>query len=458
MLNVFANELYRTGKARISADDCFAALKGTYERCKGSWACTALLAGFGIIAFRDSYGIRPLCMGSRKSEAHEGKDYMLASESVALNFFGSRSADIVDILPGQAVIVSTLIFLLARSYAICIVYILDFIFSFDLKLSLTSSKIEKGKEPVFHQIQPPRAYAPDIFEYVYFARPDSVIDGISVYASRRNMGFNLAKTIRAQLTAAELSEIDAVIPIPETANVSARCVAQDLQKELVDGFVKNRYVFRTFIMPTQKVRRTGIRRKLNAIASEFDGRNVLLVDDSVVRGNTSKEIISMAREAGAKKVIFATCAPPITHVHIYGIDLASSREMVAFRKSNTEIAAAIGADRIIYQSLPDLQDACAKASPRKDQQFEVGVFCGKYVTPVEDGYLEHLESVRNGVEKIENQQQSCQTASENLQDLSRSIKPVANQETGVSTERIREETVNNLQDLGLYNLNRTDGQ
>lgn len=273
----FANELYRTGKARINSDDCFAALTRTYAKCKGSWACTAMLAGFGLIAFRDPHGIRPLCLGSRTLPG-QGTDYILASESVALDFFGTSSEDIIDILPGQAVI------------------------------------IEKGKQPVFYQVQKPLTYAPDIFEYVgslgsfvlllltptvcfqvYFARPDSVIDGISVYQSRRNMGFKLAKTIEAKLRAEQLAEIDAVIPIPETANTAARCVAQYLGKELIEGFVKNRYIFRTFIMPTQKLRRTGVRRKLNAIAPEFKGKNVLLVDDSIVRGTTSREIVQMAR-------------------------------------------------------------------------------------------------------------------------------------------------------------------
>ncbi len=236
-----------------------------------------MLAGFGLIAFRDPYGIRPLCLGSRTLQG-QGTDYMLASESVALDFFGTLPEDIIDILPGQAVI------------------------------------IEKGKKPVFYQVQEPLTYAPDIFEYVsslgsfnllqsdfnlyvqvYFARPDSVIDGISVYQSRRNMGFALAKTIEANLGVEQLAEIDAVIPIPETANTSARCVAQYLGKELIEGFVKNRYIFRTFIMPTQKLRRTGVRRKLNAIAPEFKGKNVLLVDDTIVRGTTSKEIVQMAR-------------------------------------------------------------------------------------------------------------------------------------------------------------------
>jgi len=214
-------------------------------------------------------------LGSRTLEG-QGTDYMMVSESVALQYYGCSYEDIVDIKPGQAVI------------------------------------IEKGQKPRFHQVQEPLAYAPDIFEYVYFARPDSVIDGISVYQSRRNMGVKLAKTILEQLGPEALNEIDAVIPIPETSNTSARCVAEQLNKKFVDGFIKNRYIFRTFIMPNQKLRKTGVRRKLNAMQSEFAGKNVLLVDDSIVRGTTSREIVQMAREAGAKKVYFASCAPPIT--------------------------------------------------------------------------------------------------------------------------------------------------
>ena len=420
MLNIFANELYKTGKARINSDDCFAALKRTYAKCKGSWACTAMLAGFGLIAFRDPHGIRPLCLGSREGE-DQGTDYMLASETVALNFFGTRAEDIIDIKPGEAVI------------------------------------IEKGKEPVYHQIQEPLAHAPDIFEYVYFARPDSVIDGISVYASRRNMGFSLAKTIAEQLGPQRLAEVDAVIPIPETSNISARCVATSLGKDLIEGFVKNRYIFRTFIMPTQKLRRTGVRRKLNAIASEFKGKNVLLVDDSIVRGTTSKEIVLLAREAGAKKVFFASCAPPITHVHIYGIDLASSTELIAFHKSHPEIAKEIGADAMIYQTLPDLEAACATLSPRPNQRFEVGVFCGKYITPVEEDYFEHLEAVRKGRREMKAQERIKQAF------LNGAASAEEVKEIGENTlkRRRRSEEVNgsmnggsnNNQDINLHNLN-----
>lgn len=364
MLNVFADELNETGKARINAEDCFSALERMYQRCKGGWACTAMLTGFGLIGFRDAYGIRPMVIGERESEdIPGGMDYMMASESVALDQNGY--SNIQDILPGQAVI------------------------------------IEKGKKPAFRQVSPQMTYAPDIFEYVYFARPESIIDGISVYRSRQLMGYRLAETIQNQLSPEELRDIDAVIPLPETALVSAYAVSKHLKKPYCQGFIKNRYIFRTFIMPSQKARQRGVRAKLNAIPIEFKGKNVLLVDDSIVRGTTSREIVRMAREAGANKVYFSSCAPPITHSHIYGIDLASKDELVAHQRTVDDIAKHIGADGVIYQTLDDLKAACAQESPRgPGQEFEVGVFCGKYVTPVEDTYFEHLERIRGETKKM----------------------------------------------------------
>jgi amidophosphoribosyltransferase len=304
-----------------------------------------------------------MILGSRPSDDGSGMDYMMASESVALQQCGYKQFQ--DILPGQAVI------------------------------------IEKGKEPVFRQVHPMLGYTPDIFEYVYFARPDAIIDGIDVDESRRNMGFKLAETIRKHLGPA-LADIDVVMPLPETAITSAICVAEALGKPYCQGFVKNRYIFRTFIMPSQKLRQKGVRAKLNPMKKKFEGKNVLLVDDSIVRGTTSREIVLMAREAGAKKVYFSSCAPPITNAHIYGIDLASSSELIAHHRDAAAIAKYIGADDVIYQTLPDLIEACASLSPRDPatQKFEVGVFCGKYVTPVDNDYFEHLEQIRGESRKV----------------------------------------------------------
>lgn len=294
---------------------------------------------------------------------------MMASESVALRQLGYPRSNIQDVRPGQAVI------------------------------------IPKGKAPVFKSVQAQKRYAPDIFEFCYFARPDAIIDGISVHQSRENMGYKLGDRVKQLLTPEQLNEIDVVMPIPETSITSAPCVAFRLGKPYRQGFVKNRYVFRTFIMPGQKAREKGVRRKLNAMEEQFEGKNVLLVDDSIVRGTTSREIVNMAKEAGARKVYFASAAPRIRHPHIYGIDLASPSELIAHKRDDQAIAMHIGAEKVIFQELDDLKEACVKAvckgsTGRKDQEFEVGVFNGEYVTPVPNGYFEHLEKIRGETKKM----------------------------------------------------------
>ena len=296
-------------------------------------------------------------------------DYMMASESVALRQLGYKRTEIRDVLPGEAVI------------------------------------IPKGLSPVSAQVQKQKAYCPDIFEYCYFARPDAIIDGISVHQSRENMGRFLGDRIIKVLTADQLKEIDVVMPIPETSNTSAPVVAARLNKPYCQGFIKNRYVFRTFIMPGQKAREKGVRRKLNAMEEQFAGKTVLLVDDSIVRGTTSREIVNMATEAGAKGVYFASCSPRIRHPHIYGIDLASPSELIAHKRDADAIALHIGAKKVIFQELDDLKEACAQAVvagtiARKNQEFEVGVFNGEYVTPVPEGYFRHIENVRGKTKKM----------------------------------------------------------
>lgn len=390
LLNLFAAELATYDKSRVNENDIFKALEGVYNKIRGGYACVAMLAGYGIIGFRDPNGIRPLLIGERLKE-DGGKDYMLASESVVLKAHGYQVYR--DILPGEAVIIP-----------------------------------KKHKlRPVFKQVVPMRSYTPDIFEYVYFARPDSVLDGISVYRSRLKMGEKLAANITKFYESQGkkvLDEIDVVIPVPDTSRHSALECAIFLKVPYREGFIKNRYVGRTFIMPDQKQRQSSVRRKLNAMASEFYGKSVLLVDDSIVRGTTSKEIVNMAREAGARKVYFASCAPAIRYNHVYGIDLADNRQLVGFERSEDEISKVIGADRVFYQSLKDLEECCQRDEQIKHNEielaltpvvsrddsiqssimlneqvpkidgFEAGVFTGKYVTGDESKYLKEAEYAR----------------------------------------------------------------
>lgn len=355
LLNIFAHALGELGKARANVDDVFSALREVYARCIGAFACTAMLAGFGILGFRDQNGIRPLCLGSRPSETLEGAtDYFLASESIALVQLGFKN--IVDILPGQAVF------------------------------------IKKGEAPRFSQIVAPKSYTPDLFEYLYLARADSCIDGISVHRSRQNMGLKLAQRMRQVLSEDVIKDIDVVIPIPETSNTAAATLAEALSKPFSNGFVKNRYVYRTFILPGQKARQKSVRRKLSPIASEFKDKVVCLVDDSIVRGTTSREIVQMVKECEAKRIVLVSCSPEITHPHVHGIDLADPAQLLAHGRSLQDMTDLIQCDALVFQTLEDLKAACMEAvdSTSKVTDFEVGVFCGNYRTPVPDKYFERL--------------------------------------------------------------------
>ncbi len=352
LLNVFAHELHRyeTDK-NLQPETVFKAITGVHKRCVGGYAVVALVPGFGLVGFRDPWGIRPLVLGQRHTDT--GVEYMLASESAALDINGFSLID--DVAPGEAVYVTR-----------------------DGQLH----RQQCAENPV---------YSPCIFEYVYFARPDSLMDDISVHKARLRMGEKLAERI-AQRWAGE--DIDVVIPIPDTARTCAIPMAHKLGVKLREGFVKNRYVGRTFIMPGQSERTKSVRRKLNPIDLEFRGKNVLLVDDSIVRGTTSKQIIQMAREAGAKKVFFASAAPPVRYPNIYGIDMPAASELIAHGRDEDEICRLLGADGLIYQTLEDLVEACRERT-QKVQEFDTSCFSGEYVTGVDPEYLQALEARRS---------------------------------------------------------------
>ncbi len=352
LLNVFAHELHRceTDKS-LQPETVFKAVSGVHDRCVGGYAVVALVPGFGLVGFRDPWGIRPLVLGQR--ETATGREYMLASESAALDITGFSLID--DVAPGEAVYITR-----------------------DGRLH----RQQCASNPI---------HSPCIFEYVYFARPDSLMDDISVHKARLRMGEKLAERI-AERWADEA--IDVVIPIPDTARTCAIPMAHKLGVKLREGFVKNRYVGRTFIMPGQSERKKSVRRKLNPIDLEFRGKNVLLVDDSIVRGTTSKQIIQMAREAGAKKVFFASAAPPVRYPNIYGIDMPAASELIAHGRNEEEIRQLLGADGLIYQTLEDLVDACRERT-QKVQQFDTSCFSGEYVTGVDQEYLQQLEAKRS---------------------------------------------------------------
>ena len=352
LLNVFAHELQQLGKLRVNEQDIFRAVAGVHRRARGAYAAVAMITGYGIIAFRDPYGIRPLVYGKRETEA--GIDYMVASESVALDVLGYELLS--DVMPGEAVVIT------------------------------------KRGEIHRRQCAERTLYSPCIFEHVYLARPDSIIDNVSVYKARLRMGEKLAEKIRRIWPD---HDIDVVIPIPDTSRTAALQLAVDLNLKYREGFIKNRYIGRTFIMPGQQQRRKSVRQKLNAIDLEFRGKNVLLVDDSIVRGTTSKQIIQMARDAGARKVYFASAAPAIRYPNVYGIDMPAREELIAHGRTDEEVAEAIGADRLIYQDLDDLIEAVRYGNP-EIERFDTSVFNGDYVTgDVDDDYLDHLQACRN---------------------------------------------------------------
>ncbi len=356
LLNVFAHELLQRGVLRLTPDDIFAAVSGVHLRCRGAYACVAMVTGFGVVGFRDPFGIRPIVYGKRESA--KGVDYMIASESVALDALGYEM--IADIAPGEAVLITL-----------------------DGKLH----KRQCAANPI---------YSPCIFEHVYLARPDSVMDNIYVYKARLRMGVKLAEKILREWPD---HDIDVVIPIPDTSRVAGAELAARLGVHYREGFIKNRYIGRTFIMPGQAQRKKSVRQKLNPVGVEFRGKNVLLVDDSIVRGTTSKEIIEMARDAGAKKVYFASASPPVRYPNVYGIDMPTSSELVAHGRSLEELEAMLGADRLIYQDLTDLVEAVRAGNPNITR-FDCSVFTGEYITQdVTTEYLNQLELFRSDAAK-----------------------------------------------------------
>ncbi|OYZ55797.1 MAG: amidophosphoribosyltransferase [Hydrogenophilales bacterium 16-61-112] len=345
LLNVLAHELQVRGAGQqLTMDTIFGAVAGVHARCKGAYAVVAFISGHGLLAFRDPHGIRPLVIGINDQV-----------ESVAIDALGFRL--LRDVAPGEAVFID-----------------------FDRQMHSRQC----SDKPVLN---------PCIFEYVYLARPDSVIDGVSVYSTRLAMGVSLAKKILRDH--ADL-KIDVVIPIPDTSRPSALQLANHLNVPYREGFIKNRYIGRTFIMPGQALRKKSVRQKLNAIAEEFKGKNVLLVDDSIVRGTTSREIVQMARDAGAAKVYFASASPPVRYSNVYGIDMPTRNELIASDRNDEEIAREIGCDALVYQDLEDMVAAVRAGNPAIPD-FDTSCFDGRYITgDVTPEYLQYVEAIRNG--------------------------------------------------------------
>lgn len=356
LLNVLAHSIIEsTEKNVLTSDIIFEATTSVFKRCNGAYAVVSMIANFGLLAFRDPHGIRPLVIGIKETE--DGPEYVVASESVALDVLGFKL--LRDVYPGEAIFI-------------------------DLDGNFYSKQCVKDTKQT-----------PCIFEYVYLARPDSMIDGVSVYQTRLNMGVTLAKRIKkdwSHLT------IDVVIPIPDTSRPCAQEVALMLNTNFREGFIKNRYIGRTFIMPGQALRKKSVRQKLNPIKFEFKNKNVLLIDDSIVRGTTSREIVQMAREAGAKNVYLASAAPPVKFPNVYGIDMPSRNELLAYNKDDKEIVKDIGADALIYQDLDDLKSTIIQENTSLEN-FDCSCFDGQYVTSdIDEIYLNKIESIRSDTE------------------------------------------------------------
>jgi amidophosphoribosyltransferase len=357
LLNILAHELRAvSNRGRLVPDDIFRAVTAVHQRIRGAYAVVTMIVGVGILAFRDPHGIRPLVYGRREGE--KGLEHMIASESVALDVLGFEL--VRDIEPGEALFI-------------------------DMDGEVHRRQCARDPQPT-----------PCLFEFVYLARPDSMIDGIAVHKTRLRMGERLAAKIKREWRDLD---IDVVIPVPDTSRTAALQMAYELDIKYREGFIKNRYIGRTFIMPGQAQRKKSVRQKLNAIDLEFRGKNVLLVDDSIVRGTTSAQIIQMAREAGARKVYFASAAPPVRYPNVYGIDMPSPSELVASGRSEEQVCQDIGADRLIYQELSDLIDAAHEGNPRITR-FDASCFDGVYVTgDVTPEYLARLERRRNDAAK-----------------------------------------------------------
>ena len=347
LLNIFAHALQKTSNSELTKENIFMAVDEVHQRVQGAYSVVIMILGYGLVAFRDPHGIRPLVFGSKNNNSQ----HMFSSESVALDCLGYELNR--DVKPGETIFI-------------------------DINGNVNKHMYSKS------------ILNPCIFEYVYLARPDSTIDEINVYSSRMEMGKYLAEKIKKELSQSELDSIDVVMPIPDTSKTSALPLSISLNKKLREGFVKNRYIGRTFIMPGQKSRKKSVKQKLNTINKEFENKNVLLIDDSIVRGNTSKQIILMAREAGANKVYFASASPPIRYPNVYGIDMPYVKELIAYDRDVKQICKEIGADKLIYQDLDDLIEAVGKGN-NKIVDFDTSCFDGKYVTKgISKEYLDKL--------------------------------------------------------------------